>query len=70
MRFVEGESYVIQPVQSPRQAVQQLRIVKSPKEIEAMRKTAEIGSKVCIYKVTIYAIWSYKKRSHKKRPVE
>jgi len=45
MRFVEGESYVIQPVQSPRQAVQQLRIVKSPKEIEAMRKTAEIGSK-------------------------
>ena len=48
MRFVEGESYVIQPVQSPRQAVQQLRIVKSPKEIDAMRKTAEIGSKVFI----------------------
>ena len=42
MRFVEGESYVIQPVQSPRQAVQQLRIVKSPKEIEAMRSQRQL----------------------------
>lgn len=47
MRFVEGSNVVAQPavhVQSPRQAVQQLRLIKSPREIEAMRKTAHIGA--------------------------
>ena len=44
MRFVEGSNVVAQPVQSPRQAVQQLRLIKGPKEIEAMRKTAHIGA--------------------------
>lgn len=44
MRFVEGSNVVAQPVQSPRQAVQELRLFKSPKEVEIMRKTCFIGA--------------------------
>ena len=44
MRFVEGTNVVNQPVQSPRQAVHQLRLIKGPREIDAMRRTAQIAS--------------------------
>ena len=43
MRFVEGVARPV-PVQSPRQAVQQLRLIKSPGEIKAMRRSAQIGA--------------------------
>ena len=44
MRFVEGSNVVNQPVQSPKQAVHQLQLIKSPREIQAMRQTCKIGA--------------------------
>ena len=42
MRLIEGSP--IQPVQSPRMAVQRQRLLKSPQEIAAMRKAAQISA--------------------------
>ena len=44
MRLIEGSQFVNQPVQSPRMAVQRQRLIKSPKEIEAMRKACQISA--------------------------
>ena len=44
MRLIEGSQFVNQPVQSPRMAVQRQRLIKSPKEIVAMRKACQISA--------------------------
>jgi len=44
MRLIEGSQMAIQPVQSPRMAVQRQRLLKSRQEIEAMSKAAQISA--------------------------
>ena len=44
MRLIEGSQMAIQPVQSPRMAIQRQRLFKSRQEIEAMSKAAQISA--------------------------